>query len=322
MQTIPVTIVDVYKSLPKQDAHNSYDILYFCITDRIEDHETGAFFLVPYINVVLKEGGSERQLLNELNERVKPLGLEAELSKTLDEKELTTYITVTGLIYIISSLIILAAIIGYLRIQIQLFRLRSRELTLRVVNGATRLRLFGLLVVELIMVILSAVLLSIFLGYWLEDFMVDNLDRLVTDRIIYIRNLWIYSISIGFWLMIMCCLLAWISLVGIFRSGRGVALNLHRSRNHLFRNVMLGIQIAISLIFVSCTFIIIRDGNIVLKMSNIPENDKAYKEYLSLWTSDIVQLDYLLDETKKLPELDNLVMCDMQYLYLEDVKQS
>lgn len=99
-------------------------------------------------------------------------------------------------------------------------------------------------------------------------------------------------------------------------------MNIRRSRNHLFRNVMLGIQIAISLIFVSCTFIIIRDGELVLKVSNIPENDKDDKEYISLWTSDVQQIDYLLDEIKKLHDLDKLIMCDRQYLYLEDVKQS
>lgn len=322
VQTIPVTIVDVYKSLSVQDSNTKQDILYFCLAERIEDQESGAFFLVPYINVVLKEGGSERQLLDELNERVKPLGLKAELSKTLNDVDLQEYISLKGLTYVISSLILLAAIIGFLRIQTQLFQLRRRELALRIVNGATRLRIFGLLVVEILITIFSSALLSIFLGYWLEDFLLANLDILVIGSGIYIRDLWIYSISIGICLMIICSLIAWIALVGVFNAGQGLAKNMRRSRNHTFRNVMLGIQIAISLVFVSCTFIIIRDGELVLKMCNIPENDKDYKEYLSLWTSDVQQIDYLLDEIKKLPELDRLVMCDRHNIYLEDAKEN
>ncbi len=322
VQTMPVTIVDVYKSLSADDSHANYDILYFCLADRIEDQESGAFFLVPYINVVLKEGKSERQLLNEINERVKPLGLEADLTKSVNEEELKTYITVKGLVYLISSLILFAAIIGFLKIQTQLFRLRRRELTLRIVNGATRSRLFGLLSTEIFITILSALILAIFLGYWLEDFLDANLDIILKRTGFYIRDLWIYSISIGLGLIIICNIIAWLYIVGLFNYGRGLSRNMHRSRNNLLKNAMLGIQIAISMIFVCCTFIIIRDGDRILKICNIPENDKDYKEYLFLWTSDIEQPEYLLDEIKKLPELDRLVMCDVQFFHIEDIQEN
>ncbi|MDE6337465.1 MAG: FtsX-like permease family protein [Muribaculaceae bacterium] len=320
-QHIPVTIVDVYKPISAANEPLNYDALYCCLNDHIEDLEM--FFDSGYsMNVVLKEGYKEQQLMNELDERLKPLGLKAELSKALDEKKVNTYLAAEGLVYIISSLILVASIIGFLRIQTQLFRIRRRELALRIVNGARILELFCMLVIEVAIPILLSVILSLWLGYLLKDFIDKLIDSLPELRNFFIHDLWPYSLIVGGALLILCSLIAWITLWHLRRAGQGLAANMRRSRRHLFRNVMLGTQITISIIFVCCTFIVIKGSDCILKANNIPENDYFYKEWLALRPDEAERPQILLEEIKRLPDLDKMVMFCAAYARINEVYEN
>lgn len=308
-QPIQVTIVDVFQPLSSYDKQTGKDTFYFCLADCIEDQELDLFFLTPWINIVLKEGCREQQLLEELNKRVTPLGVEALLSKAINEKELKTYVTAKLIIYIVSSLILLAAIIGFLRIQIQLFHIRRRELALRIVNGATLMRLFSLLITEIAISIILSVIISIWLGYLLQDFLFKKLDILLQGSGFILRDLWPYSIAIGGFLIVLCSMIAWITIRQICRNDKGLAANMRRSRNHLFRNLMLGLQITISIIFVSCTFIIVKGGNEMMKRQNIPGNEDFYEECIHLQTRYSENPARLVEELQRLPELEKMVMC-------------
>ncbi|MDE5871896.1 MAG: ABC transporter permease, partial [Muribaculaceae bacterium] len=143
VQPIPVRIVDVYKSIYtigtyRNTTRDIRDELLFSLADRVIDQDYDMFFLIPWIHVVMKEEATEQQLTKEINELVKPFGVEAQMARTLDEREVSSYYSYKTLIYIISSLILIAAIIGFLRTQIQLFRIRRGEISLRIVNGANR----------------------------------------------------------------------------------------------------------------------------------------------------------------------------------------
>lgn len=305
-QITPVTIVDIYKTQSIYDDKRSNKKMLFCLSDSIEDFMMKGYLYAAALDVVLKKGCTELQLSKEINERVKPLGLKVSLSKVLDDDEISINITLRTLTYIIGSLILLAAIIGFLRMQIQLFRMRSREIALRIVNGANRMRLFGMLFTEVLITLCLSIIVAVVLANLLQDFL-DNGIKTILD--IPIHNIWIYSLIVGVCLLFICSIIVWITISKIASSGKGLAKNIRHKRNHLFRNVMLGIQIVISIVFVCGTFILANVAEKILKAYNVPDNEVFYKESLYLTPVFASKPEQLIEEIERLPNLEKMVLC-------------
>ncbi len=317
VQPIPVRIVDVYKSMYMEGSYSGgasdiRDELLFSLADRIVDQEHDLFFLLPWIHVVRREGCSEQQLMKEINELVLPYGVEAHIENTLNKESVRQYYGYKAFIYALSSLILLAAIFGYLRTQIQLFTMRKGELSLRIVNGAHRRKLLAMLITEPFIVISLSVIIAILLGFPLQEFLHSNiLLRVVKAQEIIISRLWLYSVEIGVGLLIIVFIFAWVILNRICNSSHGLAANMRRSRSHTFRNVMLGFQIAVGLVFVCSTFILLNVGRNLLKQCNIPAKDDLYAECLLLRTDlidDEERIQRVCDEIQSMPEVERVEM--------------
>lgn len=324
-QPIPVTIVDVFQTLSLYDMDknpDSNDCMYYCLSDSVEDLDIEENIYAVIVNVALKEGFTKKQLRKEADERVKPLGLETEILDTYQESEIASIFRIRLLVYLFGSLILLAAIIGFLRIQFQLFRLRRREVSLRIVNGASRLKLFGLLVTEIAITLLLSVMVAAVLGYLLQDFLDRDLGEVMIRLKLVVNNIWLYCLAVGGGLLIICSGAMWIALSRLLKYGQGLASNMRRSRNHLFRHVMLCLQILISIIFVSATFTLWDGAKAIFKQYNIPENDDFYKECLVLRLSDAQQPQKLIDVIKKLPDLEKIVMFDHPYNPVKEVSDN
>ncbi len=317
-QTIPVTIVDVYQ-VKLYDYPFGSDMFTYCIGDNIEDNDINGKFFANWINVVLREDCSKQQLLNEINRKVKSLGLKGEVTKVSDDSKVRMIISIELLGYLIGSLILLAGIIGFLRIQIQLYSIRLRELALRIVNGATIKKLFGMLFTEIMICISLAIIIAMILGNLLQDFCDNNMHLIINVTGLTIQNLWEYSIKIGGLLLIICSLIGWITLRRVIQAEHGLYANIRRSRSHIFRNTMLGIQIIISMVFVCSTFILVNGGYKILKACNVPANDDFYKNCLYLETINANERERLLDEIKRLPDLDKMVMTGDGYLPIKEI---
>ncbi len=304
-QTIPVTIVDIYKTQSIYDDKRANKKMLYCLSDSIEEYMPSGFFYAGALDVVLKKGCTEHQLSKEINERVKHLGLKVSLSKVLDDDDIRINITIRTFIYIIGSLILLAAIIGFLQMQIQLFKLRSRELALRIVNGAKRMNLFGMLFTEVSIFLCMSMFVAVVLAILLQDFLNKGL-KTVLD--IPIHNIWIYTLIVGVILLFLCSIIVWITISKIANSRERLAENMQHTRNHLFRNVMLGFQIVISIVFVCGTFILANGTKKILKAFNVPANDDFYKECLYLSPGYASKPEQLIEDMERLPALKKMVL--------------
>lgn len=325
-QPFPVTIVDVHEEVSFHDPfYKSRGRFLMSIEDNAEDYTPGEFdnlyISIDNMYVVLKEGSTVNQLEAEINSRIKSLGLQVELRNALNDKDMNRLIAIHILVYIIGSLLLVAAIIGFLRMQIQLFWMRRREISLRIVNGSKRIQLFWLLVTEVVITIIVSIGLSIILGYILEDFLSRNLGMFMYYQLI-IRNLWIYSVATGGVLFLICGMVAWIVIQRVCNSRQGLARSMRRSRSHLFRNAMLGIQIAICIIFVSTTFILINGGRKTLEAYNVPENNEMYKEFLYLMPWESSQPQRFVEEIDSIPELDKMIMGTIGHYSFKEVEEN
>ena len=164
-------LVDVYQDLSLTELNMSSSALFYSPCE-LEDMDSDQFFAVN-LYVVLKEGCTPQQLKAEVNGRLKPLGLKVKTEKLKDRlsEEYSSVAIACSITYLIGSLILLAAIIGFLRMQTQLFWMRRREISLRITNGATRLQLFSMFATEVVMIVLGAYFVAVLMGSWICDYL-------------------------------------------------------------------------------------------------------------------------------------------------------
>ncbi|OYP60730.1 hypothetical protein CIL02_07970 [Prevotella sp. P3-122] len=305
---IPFTIVDVCEDFSEFDSPLSPRHMYISLGDvESVQCETSAEAYAIWINVARKEECTDKQLLDEINSRIKPFGIKAQLQSEAGRESVEAVLTINSLVYLVSSLILIAAIIGFLRMQIQLFWSRRREVSLRIVNGATRWQLFYLFCTEVLITICMSVITAVLIGNWIEHFLYTRLADLMSEGDFVIHNLGMYSCQIGLLLFVICSLTIWIALIRICKSEKGLEANMRHSRTHIFRNTMLGFQIAISIVFVCGTFITLNWADKMLDAYHLPEDESFYENCVSLSLRHDDDPKQLVEEIRRLPDVDRMV---------------
>ncbi len=321
-QSYPITIVDIVKPRSRNELLMPFEQLDFCVSDDIEESYSPYLYHSYTVNLVLKEGSSKKQLEKEIADRLIPLGMEAQLTKVRDKEEYRLIMPVRLLVFSIAALILLSAVIGFLKIEIQLFRIRRREMTLRKVNGACNRHIFSCLLIELLIIIILSIILSLILGSLIQDFADEKLDLAMEQSRLNISELWKYSLIIGGVLIVASTLIAWLSIMRIHYVRNNLNSEIRRKGNHLFRNILLGIQISTCIIFVCTTFIILKGGSLMLKACNVPTNDSQCAEWLTTCLSLANHPEQLEEEIKRLPELETMIGCSKFNASINDISRN
>ena len=326
MHPLPLTIVDVYEDLSTFEGPLSNREIYYCLGDIEGDlcgaQSEGQITYAISIDVVLKEGFTPQQLKQEMDKRLEPFGLEANVKRIEERLHLGQIVMINSLAYLVGSLILLAALIGFLRMEVQLFWMRRRELSLRITHGAKRIQLFALLFAEVALVVGVAVMMAMLMGDWVEHFIYERLPELVESGEFSLRHLPSYSLCIGGGLLLLCSLIICSVLRRICQSTQGLAATMRRSRTHFFRNVMLGLQIIIALVFVCGTFCVARWEVKMMESINLSDHLDTYQNSLLLRAGDAQDAQRLLEEIPHLPSLDKLIAHDATYLCVNEIEET
>ena len=300
-------LVDVYQDLSLAELDMSSSALFYSPWE-LEDMDPEQFYAVN-LYVVLKEGCTPQQLKAEVNSRLKPLGLKVKTEKLKDRlsEEYSTVAIVCSITYLIGSLILLAAIIGFLRMQTQLFWMRRREISLRITNGATRLQLFSMFATEVVMIVLVAYLVAVLMGAWICDYLAKPQFAEITSELGTISHLYLYSLVIGLVVMMLCLAIIWIVLSRICKHSQALESGMRRSHNHWFRNTMLGVQVMISMFFLGVTFCLLCWVGKMADFNHIPDDERAYKQSLYLQTNAAENVQRLRDKLIHLPQVERWI---------------
>ena len=295
-------LVDVYQDLSLTEQNSS---ALFYSPWELEDMDLNQFYAVA-LYVVLKEGCTPQQLKAEVNSRLKPLGLKVKTEKLKDRlsEEYSTVAIACSITYLIGSLILLAAIIGFLRMQTQLFWMRRREISLRITNGATRLQLFSMFATEVVMIVLVAYIVAVLMGAWICDYLAKPQFAEITSELGTISHLYLYSLVIGLVVMMLCLAIIWIVLSRICKRTQALESGMRRSHNHWFRNTMLGVQVMISMFFLGVTFCLLCWVGKMADFNHIPDDERAYKQSLFLQTNAAENGQRLRDKLIHLPQVE------------------
>ena len=298
-------LVDVYQDLSLTEQNSS---ALFYSPWELEDMDLNQFYAVAFY-VVLKEGCTPQQLKAEVNSRLKPLGLKVRTEKLKDRlnEEYSTVAIARSITYLIGSLILLAAIIGFLRMQTQLFWMRRREISLRITNGATRLQLFSMFATEVMVIVLVAYLVAVLMGSWICDYLARPQFAEITSELGTISHLYLYSLVIGLVVMMLCLAIIWIVLSRICKRTQALESGMRRSHNHWFRNTMLGVQVMISMFFLGVTFCLLCWVGKMADFNHIPDDECAYKQSLYLQTNAAENVQRLRDQLIHLPQVERWI---------------
>lgn len=298
-------LVDVYQDLSLTEQNSS---ALFYSPWELEDMDLNQFYAVA-LYVVLKEGCTPQQLEAEVNSRLKPLGVKVKTEKLKDRlnEEYSTVTIARSITYLIGSLILLAAIIGFLRMQTQLFWMRRREISLRITNGATRLQLFSMFATEVVVIVLMAYLVAVLMGSWICDYLARPQFAEITSELGTISHLYLYSRVIGLVVMILCLAIIWIVLSRICKHTQALESGMRRSHNHWFRNTMLGVQVMISMFFLGVTFCLLCWVGKMADFNHIPDDERAYKQSLFLQTNAAENGQRLRDKLIHLPQVERWI---------------
>lgn len=295
-------LVDVYQDLSLTEQNSS---ALFYSPWELEDMDLNQFYAVA-LYVVLKEGCTPQQLEAEVNSRLKPLGLKVKTEKLKDRlsEEYSSVAIARSITYLIGSLILLAAIIGFLRMQTQLFWMRRREISLRITNGATRLQLFSMFATEVLVIVLVAYFVAVLMGSWICYYLARPQFAEITSELGTINHLYLYSLVIGLVVMMLCLAIIWIVLSRICKRTQALESGMRRSHNHWFRNTMLGVQVMISMFFLGVTFCLLCWVGKMADFNHIPDDERAYEQSLFLQTNAAENGQRLRDKLIHLPQVE------------------
>lgn len=313
-------LVDVYQDLSLTEQHSS---ALFYSPWELEDMDPEQFYAVA-LYVVLKEGCTPQQLEAEVNSRLKPLGVKVKTEKLKDRlsEGYSTVAIARSITYLIGSLILLAAIIGFLRMQTQLFWMRRREISLRITNGATRLQLFSMFATEVVVIVLVAYFVAVLMGSWICDYLARPQFAEITSELGTISHLYLYSLVIGLVVMMLCLAIIWVVLSRICKHTQALESGMRRSHNHWFRNTMLGVQVMISMFFLGVTFCLLCWVGKMADFNHIPDDERAYKLSLYMQTNAAENVQRLRDKLIHLPQVERWIPYGCGFWQLNELAEN
>jgi cell division protein FtsX len=137
---------------------------------------------------------------------------------------------------------------------------------------------------------------------WLVNFVEVHFRTMFDDLawVVYGQNATILQVFCG--VALLSALIVWVALRRIRKSNTNLAAGLHRNAGHSLRNTMLGIQLVVSLIFLSGALAFTQLIGLIKDQKNIPENDDHYQECLAINpynANDFVALKEYLQTPRK-----------------------
>lgn len=162
-----------------------------------------------------------------------------------------TFAMVKLLILFIASLILISGLINFLKFIIQMFYNRQREVALRKCMGSEIKGLFLLLFAEIFWMISVAFLLSLAL----TEIMISLAELYIPNRDmpdLSMSAIYVVQSQIYLALLAVCMLVIWFPIRRLRQVSIISQINNNRSR-HIFRSVMMWLQLSISIFFVGST---------------------------------------------------------------------
>ena len=272
-----LTVRDVIKNEKMIDDVNNYMFVY------LKDEPDGGRYASELL-IQLSENATLEAVHAEINRRLEPFSMKARIRTLRDVHAETVGVQIVSrnVVYAISALILVAALIGFLKMQLQLFGMRQREVALRRVHGATKRSIFMLFFCEVALILLLTFGTAALFAQWLSNYAKTYMMQFLSAFGWYIEGIYESVVVISLVTFLICTLVVGISTRRQLNQRQGMAIQLHKNRKHTLRNTMLGMQFVISITFLGGTLSLTQFVNRMMESYNVPENDDFYAECIQV----------------------------------------
>ena len=233
-------ISDVIRSKQYNPSISYHGLLIVCdykhrIAFDKENAEDSLSFYDPCIK--LKDGVGKAQFIREARKKCPQI----ELCIQDNDMDMRDYF-LSFIFLFLGASVLLIGLSGYLKMQIQLFYLRNREMILRRCNGAKPIQLFMLLAFEMLITFCFVLIIAIGLSEVLYAYAIPKIQELNTE--FYLLKAEIYNIE--FWIvvftLIISAIIAGLSVRKIMRMPLGKAAGKNYIPKALFKYVLQVVQ--------------------------------------------------------------------------------
>ena len=279
-----------------------------------EEIHTDIYFPLTYlpnsaftVQTTVKEGVSMQAFKKRMNQvYLEPGNEDSHIwTYSLDERySEAIWIELGG--FLIGSLILITGIVNFLKFIIQMFYNRQRELAIRKCVGSGVTGLFFLLFAECFCMMSMALLLSMCISELTYTFASQYMVKEITSWFELTDVYWIQFKVYG--MVLAVCLL--ICLYPVWRIRRTSIINMVMvgTRRHVFRNAMIGIQMAISLLFIgaSCIISLVMKETIGSQVSYLSEKEEEHTLMMKVNSIRMgLNQEAILSDIKALPEVES-----------------
>jgi hypothetical protein len=194
------------------------------------------------------------------------------------------------------SLLILCTLFNYLTLFISRFRIRQKELALRMVYGASVRSLFTMLSVEFLLSLIAALAL----GLMIID-IADPYFRSVSEVKLAVSEIYVESIVYIAALIVIALAVFFVTLVIFHR--RTLNTNIRRDKK-MFRKMSIVVQLTVSIVFAFCTLIILKQ---IYHLHNT-DLGFAFKNRCTIYVpTKFEQVKVLNDKIEQIPEIETVI---------------
>ena len=159
-------------------------------------------------------------------------------------------------------LVILCVLFNYFTLFFSRFKIRQKEFALRMVCGATFKSLFSLLATEFLMIMLIASALGLLMTHLFQSGF-QELSRVDMNLSAVMGE-----VSLYFFAIVLLALLVFFLLLFIFKK-RSLNASIRKSKNSNARKLSIVLQLIISIVFIFCTSVMIRQLNYLHRADNL-----------------------------------------------------
>ena len=237
------TIRDVVNiSERMEDFYN--DAIIYCQKNYIAETQ---YNRINSLQIELAEGYTAQQLREQLAGALPEYYVALQWNSWDWTDEGLFYLTIIGVGLLLGSSVLLIGAVGFLKMQLQLFSLRAREMALRRTMGAKPLHLFLLLVTEMAIMFAFTAIATLLITVQLSRYAMSTIQSL-NDGILFDVGV---IVETGMWICLatlLCSLVvAFISLYRQLHSPVGMRVGRSGHPRTKGQSVMLGTQFAISM---------------------------------------------------------------------------
>lgn len=269
----------------------------FIVSSLPEEH-----YRSPEMSIELAPGATATQLHKELSSVMPEYSFTYRVNDFDWSDEGLFFVVLVFALLFLGCSVLLIAVIGFMKMQLQLFSLRSRELALRRTMGSRPRQLCTLLAMEIIIVFMFTAIASVVITALLSGYVLPIMYKIIGGIVfdldkIYEISLWIIACT-----LLITLLVATVTVYRYLRKPVGLRVGRSGHPRTAGQSIMLGVQLGVSMILIlgMLGLFYVVNYNFKEMAAVLPDDPSSYRRALVMYSDGKVATN--------IPDFENRLM--------------